>query len=46
MSIIQKILQSSVCRVLGHRWHFLYVRDTAGKVYTCHRCCREATFIR
>ena len=46
MYLIKKIIQQSVCRVLGHRWHFLHDRDNVGKLYSCHRCRREAAFIR
>jgi len=46
MGLLKKLMQRSICRVLGHRWHFLYYRDNGGKVYSCHRCRREAAFIR
>lgn len=35
-----------VCRILGHRWHFLHNQDHFGKVYRCERCCKQAVFIR
>jgi len=46
MSLLKKLIYRSMCRVLGHRWHFLYDRNNGGKVYSCHRCRSEAAFIR
>jgi len=46
MKLITNLIQRLACRVLGHRWHFLYDRKNGGKVYECHRCHREAAFIR
>jgi hypothetical protein len=46
MDVFETLCQRLLCRVFGHRWHFLHARDAGGKVYACHRCRREATFIR
>ncbi len=41
-----RLLCGFVCRILGHRWHFLHSREAGGKVYQCTRCCKQAVFIR
>ncbi|WP_347308250.1 hypothetical protein [Thiobacter aerophilum] len=40
------LLARLVCRILGHRWHFLHAHPEAGKVYRCRRCGTESRFVR
>ncbi|MHB1232442.1 MAG: DUF1660 family phage protein [Burkholderiales bacterium] len=46
MRFFEKYSHRLLCRIFGHRWHFLHERDIGGRTYACRRCQRKAVFIR